>query len=81
MGSLMEELEKGLKKLKGFAAPLGEQQCQLAGPPGDPRDWTTNLIVHREEPMVLAAYVAEGGHVVHQWEEQRLGLRVFYAPV
>ena len=24
----MEELEKGLKKLRGFAAPWREQQCQ-----------------------------------------------------
>jgi hypothetical protein len=26
----MEELEKGLKELRGFAAPCVEQQCQLA---------------------------------------------------
>jgi hypothetical protein len=29
----MEEMEKGLKELRGFAAPSGEQQCQPARPP------------------------------------------------
>jgi hypothetical protein len=38
----MEELEKGLKELWGFAAPFQEQQYQLARPPGAPGDWTTN---------------------------------------
>jgi hypothetical protein len=28
--SLMEDLEKGMKKLRGFAAPWNEQQCQNA---------------------------------------------------
>ena len=32
MGSLMEELEKRLKELIGFAAPWGEQQYQLDRP-------------------------------------------------
>ena len=27
-GSVMEELEKGLKELRGFATPWREQQCQ-----------------------------------------------------
>jgi hypothetical protein len=30
MGSQVEELEKGLKELREFAALLGEQQCQTA---------------------------------------------------
>jgi hypothetical protein len=30
--------------------------------------------------MALATYVAEGGLVVHQWEERPLGLRVLDAP-
>jgi hypothetical protein len=77
----MEELQKGLKELRGVAAPCGEQQCQLARPPGAPREWTTNLRVHMEEPKALAAYMAEDGLVEHQWEEQPLGLRVLYAPV
>jgi hypothetical protein len=29
----MEELEKGLKELRGFAAPWREQQCQPVRPP------------------------------------------------
>ena len=71
----MEELEKGLKELRGFAAPWGEQQCQFARPPGAPGDWTTNERVHMEGPMALAAYVAEDGLDGHTWEEQPLGLR------
>jgi hypothetical protein len=34
----MEELEKGLKELKGFAAPSEEQQYQPTRPPRAPRD-------------------------------------------
>ena len=67
-GSRMEELEKGLKELRGFAAPWGEQQCQQARPPGVLRDRTTNQRVHMEGPMVLVAYVAEDGLIGHQWE-------------
>ena len=83
----MEELEKGLKELRGFAAPWREQQCQqarlpLPGPsPGAPRDWTTNQRIQMEGPMVLATYVVEDGLVGHQWEERPLDLRVFDAPV
>ena len=35
MGSPEEKLEKGLKELRGCAAPLGEQQCQLARLPAE----------------------------------------------
>jgi hypothetical protein len=40
----MEELQKGLKELRRFATPRGEQQCQQARnlPSQIPRDWTTN---------------------------------------
>jgi hypothetical protein len=34
----MEELEKGLKELKGFATPLEEQEYQPTGPPRATRD-------------------------------------------
>jgi hypothetical protein len=34
----MEELEKGLKELKGFATPLEEQQYQPARPSRAPRE-------------------------------------------
>jgi hypothetical protein len=40
--SLMEELQKRLKELKGFAAPFGEQQCQLARSTKTSRNWITN---------------------------------------
>ena len=33
-GSLIEELEKGLKELRTFTVPWGEQECQLARQPG-----------------------------------------------
>jgi hypothetical protein len=55
VGSVMEELEKKLKELKGFTAPWREQQCQLARPPRGPREWTTNKRVHVERPMALAS--------------------------
>ena len=61
----MEELEKGLKEVREFAALCGEQQCQQARPSGPPRDWTTNQRVHMEEHMAPAAYVAEDSLVVH----------------
>jgi hypothetical protein len=62
----MEEMEKGLKELKGFTAPWKEQQCQQASPPGALRDWTTNQRTHMEGPIELATYVAENGLVGHQ---------------
>jgi hypothetical protein len=77
----MEELEKGLKELRGFVASWGEQQCQQARISRVPRDWTTSQRVHMEGPMTLAVYVIEDGLVGHPWEEQTLALRVFDAPV
>ena len=58
VGSLMEELEKGMKELRGFTALWGKQQCQQDRPPGPPREWTTNQRTHMEELMNLATYVA-----------------------
>ena len=82
MGSPMEELEKGLKELWGFAAPWGGGHNSVNRPdPRAPRDWTTNQRVPMKGPMALASYVAEDGLVGHQWEEQPLGLRGFDAPV
>ena len=57
MASLMEELEKGLKEVRGFAAPFREQQCQPAIPSGAPRDGTTNQRIHMEGRMVLVSHV------------------------
>ena len=80
-GVQMEELEKGLKELRGFSAPWMEQQCQPSRPPGAPRDWTTNQIIHMEGPIALAAYVSEDRLVGHQWEERPLDLSVSDDPV
>jgi hypothetical protein len=77
----MEELEKGLKELRGFAALWRGQQCQQARGPRAHRDWTTNQRIHGEGPMAPATYVAQDGLVGHQWEERPLGLRVFDAPL
>jgi hypothetical protein len=59
----MEELEEGLKELRGVAAPWREIQCQQARVH---RVWTTNQRIHIKGPMVLATYVAEDGLVGHQ---------------
>ena len=67
------ELEKGLKELKGFAAPWREQQCQQARSSGAPGDWTTNQRIH----MAPASYETEDDFVGHKWEERPLGLKVF----
>ena len=64
----MEELEKGLKELRGFQPYVGNnnQLVRLLGTLGD---WTTNQRVYMEGPMDPAT-------VGHQWEEWPLGLRV-----
>lgn len=66
----MEELEKGLKELKEFATPKEEKQYQSARPPRTPKD----LAIIKEVHMASAAYVAENGLVMHQWEERSLVL-------
>ena len=81
MVSQMEQLEKGLKELRGSAGPWREQQGQQARLPGGPGHWTTNQRVHMERPMALAEYVTEDGLVGHQWDERPLGLRMFNTPV
>jgi hypothetical protein len=77
----MEEVEKGLKELWGFAAPWREQQCQQARhlPPELPETGPPTK-EHMERPMALATYVAEDDFVGHQWDERPLGLRVLDAP-
>jgi hypothetical protein len=61
----MEELEKGLKELRGFAAPWREQQYQQARftLPGAPRDWTNNQRIHMEQPKALTT---------HMWQRMSL---------
>jgi hypothetical protein len=48
----MEELEKGLKRLRGFAVLWLEQQCQQVRPLRAPGNWTTNQIVYIEYPWL-----------------------------
>jgi hypothetical protein len=67
----MEELEKGLKKLRGFAAPWEEQNFYLARPLRAHRDWTTKQRVCWRLPT----YVPENNLVGHQREERPLSLR------
>jgi hypothetical protein len=76
----VEELEKGLKELRGFEDTWREQQCQQARPAPPTRcskGWTTNQRINMERPMDLATYVAEDYFVGHQWEVRPLGLMVF----
>ena len=64
MESLMEELEKGLKELRGFAVPWREQQCQLARTSPTPSSHRLDhqpKCIHGERPMDPATYVAEDG--------------------
>jgi hypothetical protein len=49
----MEEMEKRLKELRGFAAPWKEQRCQHATIQ-DSWDWITNQRIHMEGHMALA---------------------------
>ena len=71
----MEELEKGLKELKGFATHRKNNNVgQPDHLPRVPRDYTTKQKVHMAGPMTLAIYVAENGFVDHQWKERLLVL-------
>ena len=65
-GFPIEEFEKGLNEMRGFASPWGEQQCQLTRHPGAPGDWTTNRRSHMEGPVTLAEYMAEDSFVGFQ---------------
>ena len=71
--SLMEELEKGPKELKGFSIPYEEHIYETTSTLRAPRDLShqPNGI---EGPMATAAYVAEDCLVGHQWEERPLVL-------
>ena len=76
----MEELEKGLKELKGFAAPE-KDQYEPTSTPRAPRDQNTNQRKHLVGLMAPAAYVAEDGLICYQWEERPLFLRRLDTPV
>jgi hypothetical protein len=72
MGSLVEELEKGLKELKGFATHRKNNNINQPDSSELPGTKPPTKRVHMEGPMALAAYVAEDGLVRHQWEERLL---------
>jgi hypothetical protein len=63
----MNELEKGLKDLKGFATPKEEQNINNLELPGT-KPQTKKI--HMPGPMAPATYVAEDGIFWHQWEER-----------
>jgi hypothetical protein len=62
----MKEIEKVLKKLKGFAAPYVEQY-ELTNTPRASWVQSTFQRKHMVGLMTLAAYAAEDGLVSHQW--------------
>jgi hypothetical protein len=74
-------MEKGLKDLRGFAAPWGKQQRQLANPPellgtGPPsKEYTWR------DPWLRPNIWQRMSFVGHKWEERPFGLRGFDAPV
>jgi len=72
----MEELEKRLKKLKGFATHRKNNNINQPDPPELPGTNPTT----KEGPMAPAAHVAEGSLIWHQWEGRPLVLWRVDAP-
>jgi hypothetical protein len=70
----MEDLEEGLKELKGFATLEEEQQYQPTRPPRALKDSTTNQRIHMDRSMAPAAYIAEDCLIWHQREGRPLVL-------
>ena len=64
----MEEVEKGLKELKGFMTPQEEQQYQPTRSPELPG----TKLPTKDQPMTPAT--SEDGLVKHQWEERPMVL-------
>ena len=64
VGSPIEEMEKGLKELRGFAAPWGEQQCQQATPPLQELPGTG--------PPTKAYTWSDPWHWLHMWQMMAL---------
>jgi hypothetical protein len=62
----MEELEKGLKELRGFAVLWGSNSVNWTDPLELPGTGPPTKIIYTEGPMVLVAYLAEDGLVGHQ---------------
>jgi hypothetical protein len=70
--SLIEELEKGLKELKGFAT---HRKNNINQPdPTELPETKPPTRVHMEGPMAPATHVAEDSLVRHQWEDRPLVL-------
>jgi hypothetical protein len=64
----MEELEKGLKELKGFATHRINKNINQPDHPELPEPKPpTKEYIHLEVPMDPIAYVAEDGLVGYQW--------------
>ena len=53
-------MEKGLKELRGFAAPMERATVSTDQNPWSSQDWTTNQRVHMEGPMALATKCGRG---------------------
>jgi hypothetical protein len=70
----MEELEKGLKELRGFAAPWRETHYQQAR-----TIWSSWGLDH--QPKNTHGVIHGAGHIGHQWKERPLDIRVFNDPV
>jgi len=66
----MEEIEKGLKELNGFATNRKKSKIDQTKSPEHPG---TKLPI-KEGPLTSAAYVAEDGLVGHRWKERPLVL-------
>ena len=79
--SLMEELEKGPKELRGFTAPWGCNSANWPDLPELPGTGPPTKECTMAVPMALAICVTENGLVGHQWKEWPLVLSGFDAPV
>lgn len=64
----MEELEKGMKELRGLHIHRGSNSVNMPDPLALSGDSTTNQRIHMEGPMALTTYVAEDCLVGHQYE-------------
>jgi hypothetical protein len=67
MGSLLEELENGQKKLKGLVTPQEAQQYQQIKPSRRIHTQPRNTHGGTKGP---ASYVVEEGLFGHQWEKR-----------
>jgi hypothetical protein len=64
---------EGTEGAKGVCSPRNGTTVLNSLTPSVPRYRTTNQRVYMEGLMAQVTYVAEDGHVGHQWEERPLG--------